>query len=84
MGTHTPPAEGESRRIDDLVQRIELELRQAIDYVNDAVVPQVRQESISAMRTVADKLRGLADRMDTHAPSTQEPPLKNQPGGPLA
>jgi len=41
-----------------------MELRHAIAYVNDAVVPQVRTESISAMRKVSDKLRNLADRME--------------------
>jgi len=41
-----------------------MELRHTIAYVNDAVIPQVRSESISAMRTVANKLRELADRFD--------------------
>jgi len=41
-----------------------MELRHAIAYVNDAVVPQVRTESISAMRKVSDNLRDLADRME--------------------
>jgi len=41
-----------------------MELRHAIAYVNDAVVPQVRSESITAMRKISDKLRNLADRMD--------------------
>jgi hypothetical protein len=41
-----------------------MELRHAIAYVNDAVVPQVRKESITALRTVSDKLRELADRFD--------------------
>ena len=41
-----------------------MELKHAIGYVNDAVVPQVRKESISAMRKVSDTLRNLADRMD--------------------
>jgi hypothetical protein len=41
-----------------------MELRHAITYVNDAVIPQVRAESISAMRTVADKLRELADHFE--------------------
>jgi hypothetical protein len=44
-----------------------MELRHAIAYVNDAVVPQVRRESISAMRAVADTLRNLADRMDRNS-----------------
>jgi hypothetical protein len=41
-----------------------MELRHAIAYVNDAVVPQVRSESITAMRKLAESLQKLADRMD--------------------
>jgi hypothetical protein len=41
-----------------------MELRHAVAYVNDAVIPQVRSESISAMRKVSDTLRNLADRME--------------------
>ncbi len=48
-----------------------MELRHAIAYVNDAVVPQVRRESISAMRTVADTLRSLADRMERSREDSQ-------------
>jgi hypothetical protein len=46
------------------VELIEMELRHAVAYLNDAVVPQVRKESISALRTVSDKLRELADRFE--------------------
>jgi len=46
------------------MELIEMELRHAIGYVNDAVIPQVRSESISAMRKVSDTLRSLADRME--------------------
>jgi len=59
-----PPPGGVGSRIEEAVELIEMELRHAIAYVNDAVVPQVRQESISALRTVADKLRDLADRFE--------------------
>jgi hypothetical protein len=52
------------RRIDEAIELIEMELRHTIAYVNDAVIPQVRHESISAMRKVADTLREFADRMD--------------------
>jgi hypothetical protein len=41
-----------------------MELRHTIAYINDAVIPQVRTESISAMRTIADKLREMADRFE--------------------
>lgn len=59
-----PPPGGFGRSIEEAMERIEFELRQAAAYVNDAVVPQVRRESISAMRTMADKLRNLADRFE--------------------
>ena len=41
-----------------------MELRHVIGYVNEAVVPQVRSESIAAMRKLSDKLKNLADRME--------------------
>jgi hypothetical protein len=50
------------------MELIELEVRHAAAYVNDAVIPQVRRESIAAMRSVADTLRNLADRLDQHPP----------------
>jgi hypothetical protein len=52
------------QRIEEAIELIEMELRHAVAYVNDAVVPQVRRESITAMRKVAETLRNLADRMD--------------------
>ena len=65
MSTYPPPGPGGvGRRIEEAVELIEMELRHTIAYVNDAVIPQVRSESISAMRKVADKLRELADRFD--------------------
>lgn len=57
-----PPTLGQ--RIDEAMELIEMELRHAITYVNDAVIPQVRKESISAMRSAADTLRNLADRFE--------------------
>jgi hypothetical protein len=55
---------GVGDRIEDAVEWIEMEVRHAIGYVNDAVVPQVRAESITALRGVADRLHGLANRLD--------------------
>jgi hypothetical protein len=52
------------RRLEEAMELIEMELRHAVAYVNDAVVPEVRRESINAMRSVAETLRNLADRMD--------------------
>ena len=59
-----PGAGGVEQRIEEAIELIEMELRQAIACVNDAVIPQVRTESISAMRTAADTLRNLADRFE--------------------
>ena len=69
MSTNPPPGRGPGSggagaRIEEAVELIEMELRHAIAYVNDAVIPQVRAESIMARRTVADKLRELADRFE--------------------
>ena len=67
MSAYPPPPPGPGgvgRRIEEAVELIEMELRHTIGYINDAVIPQVRTESISAMRTVSDKLRELADRFE--------------------
>lgn len=67
MSTYPPPGPGVGgvgRRIEEAVELIEMEMRHTIAYVNDAVIPQVRSESISAMRKAADKLRDLADRFE--------------------
>jgi hypothetical protein len=59
-----PPGPGVGQRLDEALELIEMELRHAVAYVNDSVIPQVRSESISAMRRLSDSLRNLADRMD--------------------
>ena len=62
-----PGASGVGRRIEEAIEVIEMELRHAAAYVNDAVIPQVRSESITALRTVAETLRNFADRLDGQA-----------------
>jgi hypothetical protein len=56
------------------MELIEMELRHAAAYINDAVIPQVRIESIAAMRTVADSLRNFADKLDGKPPSSPPGP----------
>lgn len=73
MSTNPPPGPGSGpgsvgSRIEEAVELIEMELRHAIAYVNDAVIPQVRRESILAMRNLSDTLRNLADRIDRQHP----------------
>jgi hypothetical protein len=74
MGTYPPPGRGFGQRLEKLIQQVEEELREAVDYVNDAVVPQVRRESISTIRTLSEKLRSLADRLDRQATPSPNPP----------
>lgn len=71
MSTYPPPGPppgGVGRRIEEAVELIEMELRHAVAYVNEAIVPQVRSESITAIRSIADSLRTLADRLDQKGP----------------
>jgi bisphosphoglycerate-dependent phosphoglycerate mutase len=44
--------------------RIEDEVKRVIAYLNDQVVPQVRQNSSSALRSAAEQLGRLADHLD--------------------
>lgn len=67
MSTVPPPPPGPGgigRRIEEAVELIEMELRHTIAFINSAIVPQVRSESVSALRTLADRLRELADRFE--------------------
>jgi hypothetical protein len=61
------------QRIEEAIERIEMELRSAIAYVNDAVIPQVRRESIGAMRSAAEALRNLADRFEQNNAAVNRP-----------
>ena len=67
MSTTPPPGPGMGgvgRRIEEALELIEMELRHTIAFINDSVVPQVRSESVSAMRTLAKKLHDLADKFE--------------------
>jgi len=86
MGGYPPPGPGYSsvgQRIEEAIELIEMEVRHAAAYVNAAVIPQVRAESISALRNVADSLRKFADRLDQKPASNPPPsPPPNQPKDP--
>lgn len=67
MSTNNHPNWGEpslGKRIDEAIELIQMELRHAVTYVNDAVIPQVRRESIQGLRVAAETLRSLADRFE--------------------
>jgi len=51
--------------IGDTAKRIEEETKQLINYINDEVVPMVRQHSTKGLRVASDKLKELADYMES-------------------
>jgi len=48
----------------DVGSRFEDELRRVISYINDRVVPEVRQNSSAALRVAAEQLSRLAENLD--------------------
>jgi hypothetical protein len=51
---------------DSAAERIQKELTEAVEYMNDEVVPKVRKGSTQALRVAAKKLAKLADYMEKH------------------
>jgi hypothetical protein len=50
--------------MDEEVRDAERELKRVIAYVNDKVVPEVRDASTTALRSAADQLKKLADYLE--------------------
>ena len=51
-------------RFNNIAPRVEEEVRKVITYLNDEVVPKVRQNSSEALRIASEQLRKLADSME--------------------
>jgi hypothetical protein len=51
-------------RLSDALPRVEEEVKKVIAYLNDEVVPQVRQNSSQALRVAAEHLARLAEHLD--------------------
>jgi len=51
--------------IGEAAKRIEAETKQLINYINDEVVPLVRQHSTKGLRIASDKLKEFADYMES-------------------
>jgi hypothetical protein len=56
-----------NRTVKETTERLEKEAAEFIKYVNDNVVPNVRQQSTKALRTAAEKLQQLANYMEQHS-----------------
>ena len=52
------------KTINEAAERLEKEIPEFIKYLNDEVVPAVRQHSTKALRTASVKLNELADYME--------------------
>jgi hypothetical protein len=53
-----------SKSVADAAERLEKEIPEFIKYLNDEVVPAVRQHSTKALRTASEKLTQFADYME--------------------
>ncbi len=65
-----PPSLPDGRgALDDLLgdasTRIEEETQTLINYINDELVPAIRQHSTKALRVASEKLQQAADHMDS-------------------
>jgi hypothetical protein len=53
-----------NKSVADAAQKLEKDSAEFINYLNDEVVPAVREHSTKALRIAAEKLSRLADYMD--------------------
>jgi glutamyl-tRNA reductase len=57
-----------NKSVAEAAERMEKETAELITYLNNEVVPAVRQHSTKALRVAAEKLARLADYMDEIRP----------------
>ncbi len=62
--TETAGKSGWEQRLTEVGTQAEAEVRRAIAYLNNEVVPEVRRDGARAMKGLAGELRRLADRLD--------------------
>ena len=58
-----------NQKLSEAAERLEKESSEFIKYLNDEVVPAVRQQSTQALRVAAKKMAELADTMEKHTPT---------------
>ena len=57
-----------NRKVEEAAERLEKESAEFLKYLNDEVVPAVRQHSTKALRIASQKLAAFADYMEEHKP----------------
>ena len=60
-----------SKTVAETTERLERDAQEFIQYLNDEVVPTVRQHSTKALRSAAQKLQELANYVEQHSSSTK-------------
>jgi hypothetical protein len=74
--------ENVGRKIDETVgkavPRVEEELKKIIAFLNDEVVPKVREDSSKGLRIAAEQLTKLAEHLDRTSGPRQNPPNPGQ------
>jgi hypothetical protein len=55
------------KKVGETAERIEQETAEFVKYLNDEVVPAVRQQSTKALRIAADKMHELANYLDKNS-----------------
>lgn len=58
-----------NKSVADAAERLEKETAELITYLNNEVVPAVRQHSTKALRVAAEKMSRLADYLEETQPS---------------
>ena len=56
-----------NKTVSETAERVEKEATEFIKYLNDEVVPAVRQHSTKALRIAAEKMTQLANYMEQHS-----------------
>lgn len=62
------------QQVREAAARAEEEVRRVVNYINDEVVPEVRQSGSHALRFAAAELQKLAQRMDERRAESSTPP----------
>jgi prophage antirepressor-like protein len=60
-----------NKTVSETAERVEKEAAEFIKYLNDEVVPAVRQHSTKALRIAAEKMSQLANYMEQHSKPTK-------------
>lgn len=80
--TDATPKRPWEKRLHEAAATVEEELRRVVTYLNDEVVPGVRQNSSEALRAAAVELERLARKMDDRAGArgagTPQPPSSGE------